>query len=330
MHPPGRVFCRDAMKCPMADCGRCHPAAWFDTHCPDGAECDTAECGKLHPRAWRHRVRPIEKLVLAMTDVDMVCLPRAAVELLLQRQDILKHRFGVTVEPVKRQHRAGTALQRSPGTGVTLRGAVGTLALARRALCHLSDEFTSRFAVHRLIVERCKLIFDSADELALANRLWSRRRVLLHATGELAVVREVRVEEAAGRPRTLTLTMEPPVDAAAATPGPWAVPAGQCVCWDHYGTPNAITLTTKPFDSLEDCQGTLQRLCGRIAPVEDVWMDTARVQSRVVFDISRDPNAPATALIALARTQVKGAPAQVRRLPCWCSLCCHGSCGCRG
>ena len=251
-----------------------------------------------------------------MKDVDIVCLPRAAVELLLQHQHILKRRFGVTIEPVtpewKRQPHTRTAPQSSTGAGVALWGAVGALAVARRAFCQRSDAFTSRFAVHRLIVKQCKLVFDSADELALANRLWSGRRVLVCDTGELVVVREVRVVDGKGRSRTLTLTAESPVGTTEGTAGPQTLPAGQCVCWDSPGIPNTIELITRRFQSEQECQTTLRRLCGRVAPVENVWTDNARSRSLVAFDISRDPIAPAAALIAVSGKQVNGAQAQIQ------------------
>ena len=239
-------------------------------------------------------------------DINTVRLPSAIVAAVEEHYDHLLQLYQVSCETLA-------------SVGLALIGAAETLPNARKALFELAAEHLGHINVRRLIIERCKFLMVSEDERVLAGQLWRGRRVLLKDTGEVAWVRDVKIEanlDSSLLQISLEISHSLHGDQDAVETD--VVPADATICWDTFDTPYAITIVHHDFGTRELNEAYARRLCLQVGLVDSVEIlpSSQKVKdaciSEVVFDVSKDNSVPARAVAELNGINENGFRLNVR------------------
>jgi HrpA-like RNA helicase len=240
-------------------------------------------------------VLELEQLILSTRVCDAARLPATVVEAVLERSETLRQLYGVSVEALSSR-------------GIQLRGTPDALVQARRSLCALGkDEFSSALSVHRLVTERCRGVFGSTKEQARAQQCWEGRRVLLQQTGELVIVRQLRVDGPSSRIFLECVQPSSEEDADDGFVGAVEVSSDEAVAWDEFGFPDSVRMRVPDLGSDDLVAAFAQRACAPVSLIEAVEVlaptKTATVPPsrfvRVTFDVTSDVSAPARAVAQL-------------------------------
>jgi len=185
------------------------------------------------------------------------------------------------------------------------------------------------FQLHRLLVEKYRFIFVTEDQRNLATLNWRDRRVLIRATGELGIVRDITVDASTTKIRVEVTVLnaetnnqdDETVDGGDAASVSSEISSGtmadgavevfdaqELVCWDEFGITDSITVKHPHMGSELVNTALLKRLFasgGNSTYIEEVeFLKTIDPQglvavSRVTFDVAYDLTAPAKAMVQL-------------------------------
>eukprot|EP00808_Paulinella_micropora_P012347 g69157.t1 len=330
--------CRNDTKCWIPDCRFKHPEGWFPQAspcvnfaagvCALGDKCEYQHVPTVVAPPWHDtsaQLGRLEKQILELPTYDLVRLPCATVTALLACAEAVYMQCGVEVSSL------------SPN-GLRLRCPGGkNLCTARQVLSQLGG-LADTFTVHRLVIDRCRLVFTSDQEADLSNTLWVGRRVLVLRSGQVLQICKLQVQNNLGQRRILlTLrdadgeTEDESVEEASETGSKAqesvASFAGESelseasseeeagavvdtieafgddvVCWDNYGSADSVSVLHRNLQDDALTVAFLRGVFSSVGTVENVRPGQSSKQycnSIVTFDICRDPLAPARAVSQL-------------------------------
>lgn len=284
--------------------------------CSKGADCPFVHVKDFQPpQVIENAFEEIEDIVLCLEEYDSVRLSRIVSQSIMERARAMYLQYGVTME-------------RLSSLGLVLRGSPDALDRCRRSLNAVAN-LQEHIGLSRLIRERCRFITTIAEELDVARELWFGRRVMVCESGTLVHIKDLRISQSDGSILVLTC---PVGDSTAGTPITLAernsseitsesshtastsahseIDARSLVLWDSFGMADGVSVVHIDHTNDELSEAFAHRLFKRFGRIESVEI-TARlapnlIVSKVIFDISRNPEAPSRAVAGMSGVCVDG------------------------